>query len=104
MAADGVPHPHGPTAIGWFTITNDANGNQVRTLGTGTSAQSNYLYDEENRLSCANMGPQTPSPSCSSQGATQFIYDHEGVRKVKAAASPPSIRTSLHRLRRRHRG
>jgi hypothetical protein len=34
------------------------------------------------------MGPQTPSPSCSSQGATQFIYDHAGVRKVKAAASP----------------
>jgi len=86
--APGSPHPHGPTAIGGFTITNDADGNQVNTLGTGTSAQSNYLYDEENRLSCANMGPQMPSPSCSSQGATQFIYDHAGVRKVKSASSP----------------
>jgi RHS repeat-associated protein len=86
--APGSAHPRAPTAIGPFTITNDADGNQVRTLGTGTSAQSNYLYDEENRLSCANMGPQTPSPSCSSQGATQFIYDHAGVRKVKSASSP----------------
>ena len=75
-------------AIGGFTITNDANDNQVRTLGTGTSDQSQYLYDEENRLSCANKGPQTPSPSCNAQGSTEFIYDHAGVRKLKAAASP----------------
>jgi RHS repeat-associated protein len=86
--APGAAHPHGPTAIGGYTVTNDANGNQVTTLGTGTSDQSQYLYDEENRLSCANKGPQMPSPSCSSQGATQFIYNHAGVRKVKAAASP----------------
>jgi RHS repeat-associated protein len=86
--APGSPQPHGPTAIGAFTITNDADGNQINTLGTGTSDQSQYLYDEENRLSCANKGPQTPSPSCSVGGDTQFIYDHAGVRKVKDASTP----------------
>jgi RHS repeat-associated protein len=86
--APGAAHPHAATAIGGFTITNDANGNQVNTLGTGTSDQSEYLYDEENRLSCANMGPQAPSPSCAAQGNTQFIYDHSGVRRVKSKATP----------------
>ena len=60
--APGTARPHAPTAIGAFTITNDADGNQVNTLGTGTSDQSEYLY--ENGLSCANKGPQAPSPSC----------------------------------------
>jgi hypothetical protein len=86
--APGAAHPHSPTAIGPFTISNDPNGNQIQTLGTGTSDQSQYLYDEENRLSCANKGPQTPSPSCNAQGSTEFIYDHAGVRKIKIAASP----------------
>jgi RHS repeat-associated protein len=86
--APGSARPHAPTAIGPFTISNDADGNQVNTLGTGTSDQSEYLYDEENRLSCANKGPQAPSPSCNAQGNTQFIYDHAGVRKVKVASSP----------------
>jgi hypothetical protein len=78
--APGFAHPHGPTAIGGNTITNDADGNQVNTLNTGTSDQSEYLYDEENRLSCANKGPQVPSPSCDAQDNTSFIYDHDGVR------------------------
>jgi hypothetical protein len=39
-------------------------------------------------LSCANKGPQVPSPSCNAQGSTEFIYDHAGVRKIKVAASP----------------
>src|SRR5262249_26414202 len=82
------PHPHGPTAIGTFTITNDADGNQINTQVIGTSDQSQYLYDEENRLSCANKGPQAPSPSCNAQGNTQFIYDNAGVRKVKDKSSP----------------
>ena len=86
--APGSARPHAPTAIGPFTISNDANGNQTRTLATGTSDQSQYLFDEENRLACANEGPQTPSPSCDAQGSTQFIYDHGGVRKIKVAASP----------------
>jgi hypothetical protein len=85
--APGSAHPHGATAIGGSTVTNDANGNQINTL-TGTSDQSQYLYDEENRLSCANKGPQTPSPSCNAQGTTSFIYDHAGVRKVKTQSSP----------------
>src|SRR5262249_27375826 len=42
-------HPHGPTAIGPYTISNDSDGNQTNTLGTGTSDQSEYVYDEENR-------------------------------------------------------
>src|SRR5262249_23436836 len=83
------PHPHGPTAIGTFTITNDADGNQINTQVISTSDQSQYLYDEENRLSCANKGPQAPSPSCNAQGNTQFIYDNAGVRKVKEKPSPP---------------
>ena len=82
------PHPHGPTAIGTFTITNDADGNQINTQVIGTSDQSQYLYDEENRLSCANKGPQTPTPSCNAQGSTEFIYDQAGVRKIKVTASP----------------
>ncbi|MBO0879585.1 MAG: hypothetical protein J2P17_04285, partial [Mycobacterium sp.] len=86
--APGSAHPHSPTAIGPFTISNDADGNQINTLGTGTSDQSQYQYDEENRLSCANKGPQTPSPSCNAQGDTQFIYDYAGERKVKDASSP----------------
>jgi RHS repeat-associated protein len=86
--APGSAHPHGPTAIGPFTITNDADGNQINTLGTGTSDQSEYLYDEENRLSCANKGPQAPSPSCNAQGNTQFIYDHDSERKVKDKSTP----------------
>jgi len=51
-----------PTAIGPFTITSDADGNHIQTLGTGTSDQSQYLYDEETRFACANEGPRTPSP------------------------------------------
>src|SRR5262249_4193895 len=86
--APGSARPHAPTAIGPFTITSDADGNHIQTLGTGTSDQSQYLYDEENRLSCANKGPQTPSPSCNAQGQTEFIYDHSGMRKIKIAASP----------------
>jgi hypothetical protein len=42
-----------PTAIGEFNITNDADGYQTNTQDTGTSDQSEYVYDEENRLSCA---------------------------------------------------
>ena len=57
--------PHGPTVIGPFTISHDANGNQITTLTTGTNSESQYLYDEENRLACANSGKQTPTPSCS---------------------------------------
>jgi RHS repeat-associated protein len=86
--APGSAHPHGPPAIGPITITNDADGNQTNTLDTGTSDQSEYLYDEENRLSCANKGPQVPSPSCNAQGNTSFIYNHAGVRKVKTQSSP----------------
>jgi RHS repeat-associated protein len=86
--APGAAHPHSPTAIGPFTITNDADGNQVNTLGTGTSDQSEYVYDEENRLSCANKGPQVPTPACNAQGNTSFIYDHDGTRKVKTQSSP----------------
>jgi RHS repeat-associated protein len=86
--APGSARPHAPTAIGPSTITSDANGNHIQTLDTGTSDQSQYLYDEENRLSCANKGPQTPSPSCNAQGQTEFIYDQAGVRKLKVAASP----------------
>src|SRR5262249_40477191 len=71
--APGSARPHAPTAIGPFTISNDANGNQTRTLGTGTSDQSQYLYDEDNRLASANKGPQTPSRSCDAHGPTQFI-------------------------------
>jgi hypothetical protein len=33
--------------IGPFTITHDANGNQITTLTTGTNSESQYLYDEE---------------------------------------------------------
>jgi RHS repeat-associated protein len=86
--APGSAHPHAPTAIGEFNITNDADGNQIRTLDTATSDVSQYLFDEENRLSCTNMGPQTPTPSCNAKGQTQFIYGHDGVRKLKLAASP----------------
>jgi RHS repeat-associated protein len=86
--APGSARPHAPTSIGPYTITSDADGNQVNTLGTGTSDQSEYLYDEENRLSCANKGPQVPSPSCNAQGNTSFIYDHAGERKVKTQSSP----------------
>jgi RHS repeat-associated protein len=86
--APGSAHPHGPVAIGGFTITNDADGNQVRTLGTGTSNVSQYLFDEENRLACANKGPQMPNPSCDAAGLIDFMYDHAGVRKVKQAATP----------------
>jgi RHS repeat-associated protein len=75
-------------AIGEFNITNDADGNQVRTRDTDSGNVSQYLFDEENRLSCANKGPQMPSPSCNDGGATRFVYDHAGVRKIKAAASP----------------
>jgi hypothetical protein len=63
--APGAVQPHAPTAIGPFTITHDANGNQIRTLTTGTNSVSQYLYDEENRLACANSGQQMPTPSCS---------------------------------------
>jgi RHS repeat-associated protein len=84
----GTPHPHGPTAIGEFNITNDADGNQITTLDSGTNSVIQYLFDEENRLSCVNKGPQMPSPSCNAQGQTQFIYDHAGVRKLKNASSP----------------
>ena len=73
--------------IGPFTITHDANGNQITTLTTGTNSESQYLYDEENRLSCFNSGKQTPTPSCSSSGMTDFIYDHAGVRKIKLSSS-----------------
>ncbi len=73
--------------IGPFTITHDANGNQITTLTTGTNSESQYLYDEETRLACANSGKQTPTPSCSGSGMIDFIYDHAGVRKIKKAAN-----------------
>jgi RHS repeat-associated protein len=46
------------------------------------------LFDEENRLSCTNKGPQMPSPSCIGSNLIDFIYDHAGVRKIKSAATP----------------
>jgi hypothetical protein len=86
--APGSAHPHGPTSIGEFNLTNDADGNQTNTVDSGTNDQSEYLYDEENRLSCANKGPQVPTPACNVQGNTSFIYDHDGVREVKTQSSP----------------
>jgi hypothetical protein len=86
--APGSAHPHSPTAIGEFNLTTDANGNQITTQDTKTSDVNQYLFDEENRLSCANKGPQMPSPSCDAGGLIDFVYDHAGVRKVKQAATP----------------
>ena len=86
--AAGSARPHGATAIGPFDTTHDANGNHIRTLKRDTGDVSQYLFDEENRLSCVNKGPQTPTPACDAQGSTTFIYDHAGVRKIKDAASP----------------
>jgi RHS repeat-associated protein len=86
--APGSAHPHSPTAIGEFNLTTDANGNQITTRDTGTGDVNQYLFDEENRLSCANKGPQMPSPSCIGTNLVDFIYEHAGARKIKAAASP----------------
>src|SRR5262249_18752056 len=86
--APGSPHPHSPTAIGEFNLTTDANGNQITTQDTGTKSVNQYLFDEENRLSCTNKGPQMPSPSCIGTNLIDFIYDHAGVRKIKSAATP----------------
>ena len=106
--APGSAHPHGPVAIGPFTITNDADGNQVNTLGTGTSDQSEYLYDEENRLSCANKGPQVLSPSCNAQGNTpitaggiaRLLSIHPFCFKVchRESLFSPAIRTGVRRV------
>src|SRR5258706_13786716 len=41
--APGVAQPHGPTAIGPFTISHDANANQITTLETATTTKSQYL-------------------------------------------------------------
>jgi RHS repeat-associated protein len=87
-AAAGSARPHGPTAIGLFDITHDANGNHIRTLKRDTGDVTQYLFDEENRLSCVNKGPQIPTPACDAQGSTEFIYDHAGARKIKDASSP----------------
>jgi RHS repeat-associated protein len=86
--APGSAHPHSPTAIGEFNLTTDADGNQITTQDTGTGSVSQYLFDEENRLSCTNKGPQMPSPSCTGSNLIDFIYDHAGVRKIKSAATP----------------
>jgi len=86
--APGSAHPHSPAAIGEFNLTTDPNGNQITTRDTGTGDVNQYLFDEENRLSCANKGPQMPSPSCIGSNLIDFIYDHAGVRKLKKAASP----------------
>src|SRR5262249_53428852 len=86
--AAGAARPHGATAIGPFDITHDANGNHIRTLKRDTGDVLQYLFDEENRLACANKGPQAPSPSCDAQGMTKFVYDQAGMRKIKSAASP----------------
>ena len=100
--APGSARPHAPTAIGPFTISNDANGNQTRTLATGTSDQSQYLFDEENRLACANEGPQAPSPSCDAQRLDPVHLrpwrraQDQGGRKPDNLSEPV-----LHRLRRR---
>jgi RHS repeat-associated protein len=75
-------------AIGEFNLTTDPNGNQITTQDTGTNNVSQYLFDEENRLSCTNKGPQMPSPSCTGSNLIDFIYDHAGVRKIKSAATP----------------
>jgi hypothetical protein len=75
-------------AIGEFNLTTDPNGNQITTQDTKTSDVSQYLFDEENRLACANKGPQMPSPSCDAAGLIDFMYDHAGERKVKQAATP----------------
>src|SRR5215831_7916298 len=86
--APGSAHPHSPTAIGEFNLTTDPNGNQITTQDTKTSDVNQYLFDEENRLSCTNKGPQMPSPSCVGSNLIDFIYDHAGVRKIKSAATP----------------
>jgi RHS repeat-associated protein len=86
--APGSAHPHSPTAIGEFNLTTDANGNEITTQDTKTSDVNQYLFDEENRLSCTNKGPQMPSPSCIGSNLIDFIYDHAGVRKIKSAATP----------------
>jgi RHS repeat-associated protein len=86
--ASGTARPHDATAIGPFDVTHDANGNHIRTVKRDTGDASQYLFDEENRLSCFNKGPQAPSPACDTQGMTEFVYDHAGVRKRKDASSP----------------
>jgi hypothetical protein len=52
--APASAHPHSPAAIGGFNLTTDANGNQIATQDTGTGDVNQYLFDEENRLSCAD--------------------------------------------------
>ncbi len=86
--AAGNARPHGATAIGPFDVTHDANGNHIRTQKRDTGNISQYLFDEENRLSCVNKGQQAPSPACDAQGMTEFVYDHAGIRKRKDASSP----------------
>jgi RHS repeat-associated protein len=86
--APGSAHPHSPTVIGEFNLTTDANGNEITKQDTKTSDVNQYLFDEENRLSCTNKGSQMPSPSCIGSNVIDFIYDHAGVRKIKSAATP----------------
>jgi hypothetical protein len=77
-----------PLTIGEFNITNDANGNEVTSQDTGTSMMNQFFYDEENWLSCVNMGMKNPSKSCQAQNQTIFIYDDAGVRNAKIPAQP----------------
>jgi hypothetical protein len=80
--APGSAHPHSPTAIGEFNLTTDADGNQITTQDTGTNNVNQYLFDEENRLSCTNKGPQMPSPPvselCNVVGGITQITDGAG--------------------------
>ena len=56
MRRRGSPDPRGPTAIGPYTATNEANGNQANTVSTDTSDQNAYVSDDENRVVCSNRG------------------------------------------------
>src|SRR5262249_9690527 len=92
----GGAQPHGPTAIGPFTISHDADGNQTKTLTTGSNTQSQYLYDEENRLACANSGQQTRlcSPGHLAEG---IVFHHPDGRQTKINARASGIRRNRQR-------
>ncbi|MEN3361162.1 MAG: hypothetical protein V7637_5144 [Mycobacteriales bacterium] len=88
--------PHAPSTAGPLSLRYDADGNLVaRTDNTPGGKTQQQVWDDENRLACADKTSPTAPPlaqapaSCAnlSRDGVRFVYDDQGQRVVKNAGS-----------------
>jgi RHS repeat-associated protein len=93
--AYGGAQPHAPTSLGIYTISYDADGNQI-SRDQQPQPRRQLIWDEEDRLACSHENvqslslPQTPA-SCDNAGGTpnraRYLYDDQGNRVIKDSST-----------------